>query len=378
MSSLPIVRGALRPFALGLARPMATAHGELVRREGFLVELEDASGHRGIGEATPLPSFGTESLAETRAALEAGLRALVAGAAPSEFARNLSEPAPCAAFALSIAAEDLVARRTGHSLAASLHAATSRPGAPLSRVSSQALVGGTTAEGVAQAAEAARRTGFAAFKLKLAVTPEAPDLARDLARVEALRAVVGPTARLRLDANEAWSREQAAEALAALARFEIEFVEQPLARADVAGLAALAQESPIPVAADEALQAGGWRRCLEWNAAPVWVLKPGAIGDVGRLLELVRSAQAAGIRLVWSNLIEGAVGRATARALAAATATPEEVHGLGTALLLSEDLIPASASKETEEDQVSEAPGLGPALAAAQFDAFPPAFEVTA
>ena len=49
-------------------------------------------------------------------------------------------------------------------------------------------------------------------------------------RVRAVRAAVGPDVRLRLDVNGAWDLETATERLDAIARFALEYVEQPLAR----------------------------------------------------------------------------------------------------------------------------------------------------
>ena len=80
--SLP--RALVRPFALPLRHPLATAHGPIDLRRGFLVELRDGQGQRGFGEATPLPEFGTEDLRACRAALwrelSEGLSHLASGA----------------------------------------------------------------------------------------------------------------------------------------------------------------------------------------------------------------------------------------------------------------------------------------------------------
>src|SRR5690606_18069536 len=80
---------------LPLKRPLVTAAGTLTAREGFLVFVDG-----GVGEAMPLPSSGTETLEECRAALEA--------------ARDLDEvQAPCARFALETALLDAEAKRRG-------------------------------------------------------------------------------------------------------------------------------------------------------------------------------------------------------------------------------------------------------------------------
>ena len=57
------------PFRIPLLQPFATARGLIEQREGWLVELRDAEGLCGFGEAAPLPGFGCESLADLRRAL---------------------------------------------------------------------------------------------------------------------------------------------------------------------------------------------------------------------------------------------------------------------------------------------------------------------
>ncbi len=365
-----IVRSALYPFELPLARPLATAHETIETRPGYLVELVDREGRRGFGEATPLPEFGSESLDACRVALEAMLRAWVEieddaardeGAAARVVAA--AQRTPCARAALEAAQLDLAARRMGLTLAAALCDRAGGAAAPLSRVRVQALVSGETPERVAANAGAALASGHRAFKLKLGVTPAAPSLDRDLDRVAALREVVGPAACLRVDANEAWSRTDAFAALEALAAFGIDFVEQPVARREIAVLRELAKAAPTAIAADESLIDGEMHeQCLKSRAAQVFVLKPALLGGFGAGIASARRAAEAGIRVVWSNLIDGAVGRAMPLALAAACSDENEVHGVGTAGHLAADLDGGRAPDRVVVDgsiRLASAPGLG-------------------
>ena len=97
----------------------------------------------------------------------------------------------------------------------------------------------------AQTAVAAVAAGFGTVKLKVG----ASDLEGDVASVAAVRDAVGDDTRLRLDANGAWTAEEAVEALAQLEQYDIEYVEEPVAGMDA--LAQVASQSPIPVAVDE-------------------------------------------------------------------------------------------------------------------------------
>ena len=74
---MSIVRASLTPFRLPMQWPLETARGVTRVREGLLVELRGRGELRGYGEAMPLPGFGLESLAESRAALASALPALL-------------------------------------------------------------------------------------------------------------------------------------------------------------------------------------------------------------------------------------------------------------------------------------------------------------
>lgn len=354
-------RAVIHPFTLPLKRPLATAHGRIRERLGWLVELEDEAGRRGFGEATPLPEFGTEDVASCGRALEEGLSALLrspsslsplesfaAGRRVEHAAALPGGEAPCARSAIEAARYDLAAKHAMRSLAAELRARAGLSGEAQTDVAVQALVGGVDPASVAKSARALKGLGFEAFKLKLSVSPDCRDLAFDLERVSALRAVVGSSARLRLDANEAWTREEAADALVALADFGIDYVEQPVRRDDLAGLERLSREGAIPVAADEALLGPGLAACLEARAASILIVKPAALGGLSNSMALWHRAQQEGLRVVWSTLIDGAVGRAACLALAAGLGPEAEVHGLGTADLLAADLAPVSITDQLD------------------------------
>lgn len=94
----------------------------------------------------------------------------------------------------------------------------------------------------------ARRRGFRIFKIKIGGAP----LATDLARVEAALAVTGPGA-LALDTNGVWEPATAADWLAALADYDLAWIEEPVSPLDYAGLAEIAGRFPVPIGTGENL-----------------------------------------------------------------------------------------------------------------------------
>ena len=93
-----------------------------------------------------------------------------------------------------------------------------------------------------------RLYGFGQCKVKVGV--EGVDDASLLQRV---RKILGSQFDIRLDANEAWQPEEVIEKMTPLLPFNITALEQPVPHAEVAGLAALRTELPVPIMLDESL-----------------------------------------------------------------------------------------------------------------------------
>jgi L-alanine-DL-glutamate epimerase-like enolase superfamily enzyme len=96
-------------------------------------------------------------------------------------------------------------------------------------------------------AKAAQAEGFAGYKLRVG----SADLADDVARVGMVRDAVGKSYTLMVDANQAWTRAQAVRASAALAEFDLLWLEEPIVAGDTEGLARLRRLGHVAIAAGE-------------------------------------------------------------------------------------------------------------------------------
>lgn len=343
----------MRPIATRLERrrlvfrrPVRTARGEFRARDTVLLELRDAGGVRGLGEASPWPGFGDDTLDATEVALRAALAQIETLDPMTEPLTMLGAVAalldahPVARAAVEGAVCDLAARRAGLSLAGWL-ARQAEPHArrpAVARVACGTLLLAHAPDALREEAAQARAAGCAAAKLKLGGVP----LDVDVARVRAARAGLGPGVRLRGDANGAWNRTEAAAALEALATFDLEYVEQPVAAEDLEGLAGLRGRSPVRVAADEAVAfEQGLHAVIDTRAADVVVLKPALLGGPLRALALAAVARAANLDVVFTHSLDGAVGAWHAVHCAAAWGETTAVHGLQTAGLFVADVGPA-------------------------------------
>lgn len=172
---------------------------------------------------------------------------------------------------------------------------------------------------------------------KIKVADPGSTLAEDAERIEAVRDAMGPDARLRVDANAAWSLEEALAALPVLDRAAggLEYAEQPCAALE--DLATLRRVLDIPIAADESVRrAEDPLRVVRAEAADVLVMKVQPLGGVQRCLEL---AEQAGLPVVVSSALESSVGLSAGLALAAALPELPHACGLATATLLTGDLV---------------------------------------
>ena len=186
----------------------------------------------------------------------------------------------------------------------------------------------------------ARFDGCRTAKVKVAERGQSLD--DDLARVAEVRRVMGPDARVRVDANGGWSVDDALWALDALSRHGLEYAEQPCATVEeLAALrVALARNGiDVPVAADESIRkAEDPLLVARLEAADLVVVKVAPLGGVRAALGVV---EACGLPAVVSSALDTSVGIRAGVALAAALPSLEHACGLGTVALLDGDVAAA-------------------------------------
>jgi o-succinylbenzoate synthase len=319
-------------------RPLASPRGTIVEREGLILSLSDSDGRVGQGEAAPISWIDDEQFGDAAAdlnrlgeALELG--SLVLDGDDAERATWLDRIASgfsaSARAALDAASLDLAARRTGKS-------AAQRLGAPaVAAVELNALVVEANPDDVSRAVRDRIAQGYRVVKLKVG----AGEPRLDIERARAARDALGDGVALRLDANAAWSFDHARETLQAIGPASLDYVEEPLADATAESLFRLREATGLRLAVDESLDRIGVESLLARRCCDVVVLKPMRVGGPTRTLELGRRLGVSGLRVVLTDAIETAVGRAAVVHAAAALAAlngPEAI-GLGGLELLAPD-----------------------------------------
>lgn len=299
------MRVTIHARTLRFGRPLTTAFGTIDRREILELEIEDGDGLRGRGEAAPLEAYDGVSTARALEALEAYRDVLEAGGeglAGGELldACRAVDDLPQALAAIDIALWDRAGRRAGRPVARLLSDDV------LDEVSVNATIGAADRAAAAAGAEAALRAGFRCVKLKVGIGDDA-------GRVAAVRAALGPEPLLRLDANGAWSVEEAVRAIETLAPAGLELVEEP-----VHGLAPLRElrgRVAVRIAMDETAAVPG---ALASGAADAVCLKLGRCGGISGLLACATLVRASGAEPYLASTFDGPLGVAAALHAAAA------------------------------------------------------------
>lgn len=303
-------------YRLPLAAPIALRHTTLTERNGFLVRLSE-NGIEGWGEAAPLEGFSRETEKETLGAL-----LIVRDSAVVDEAGLVEFPS-CVRFSLESALLDLRARRRGVTMAEAL-----RPH-PAPQLQLNALITSSGETAVADAIRCANE-GFQTLKVKVGRNT----LDQDIETIRAIRKSVPATITLRLDANQAWSFEEACAFAAGIDRKTIAFIEEPLA--DSLRLREFTDVTGMPVALDESLTGMTPEDLPDHAYARAIVLKPSIGGGLKWAARMAERARELGILPVVSNAFESGVGLRAHVALAAAFAPAPA--GFGTYRQLADDV----------------------------------------
>jgi o-succinylbenzoate synthase len=316
-----MMKTQLYRFTLPTVREIRLGKERLSDRSGFLLAYRDEFGNAGFGEAAPLPGFSTETLDDARKALHAFCST----------GEGKGDQVPASVrFAIDQAASELLAIQSDHLLHRVLD--TYAPDG----LAINALI--LTDEPLDRQIERIRKNGYRAVKLKVGGNPD-----DDLKRVQYVAAELGPDVKIRLDANRAWTYEEATRFVQNL-DVPIDYIEEPLQ--DSEELGRFVDETSAPIALDESLVDWSQDRIADAGFATAFILKPMLIGGMEDVRAMVELAERAGARVVFSGAFETSVGRRFSMALAAAFAG-SEVHGFDTARFLKSDLVTDSAGRSS-------------------------------
>ncbi len=323
---MKIISSRIYEYRLRLKQPIGPPDAPLNHRSGLLVRVASDTGYQGWGEASPLPGFSSETLADAQTQLVSVLRKIEDSCIPPDVIQlqgafdnwlGQYDLNPSARFAIEMSVLNLLATERGPLVADLLS-----PEFP-DTINVNGLITGTGQSAV-ERAKALCEQGYHTLKLKVgrATIPE------EIETVQSILSVLPDDIALRLDANRAWSPEQALQFARGVEGRPIEYIEEPLA--DPAGLKDFCSKTDLPVALDESTREIVREDLAEWKHIAAVVLKPTLLGGFERTAEFARAASDQGARVVISSTFESPVGIAALANFAAAYGTPDVAVGLET------------------------------------------------
>ena len=290
-------------FQVPLAEPLDSARDSIAGRLLAVLSL-DGGDAVGFGEAAPLPGYDVADAEMVLGGLEACIPVLERsdGSNQAELMARCSELTtfPQTLAAIDLALWDLAGKRAGAPVWRLL-GAQDPAGVPVN-----ATIGAVDRAGAASQASRALELGFGAVKVKVGVGDDA-------GRLAAIRAAAGREMLIRIDANGAWTIEQAIASLQALASTGLECCEEPVHGVD--SIARVAEATDVPISIDEtAVDPRTWTR----RACTAVCLKISRCGGISGVVRDTARARAAGYEVYLASTLDGPLGIAAAVHCAAA------------------------------------------------------------
>ncbi len=331
INSLEIFR-----YDLPLRRPVSITGQRMTVRSGLILEIKDGSGHAGFGEIAPLSGLHSENLDLAlqqllqlrpqflNTTVPAGLAKLDGG-----FDRWLGEfkLLPSVRFGVELAILNLLSTANGIALHQFLFGGLHHP---------FVNVNGLLAESgnlVEPEAKRMMREGYRAVKIKVGRQA----LEEEIEIVRLTRKLVGENVTIRLDANRAWSFDDAVSFGKAVAPYRVEYMEEPLK--DARNLPEFHKATGIAVALDESLVETPLQDIQFFPGLKAFVLKPDLLGGIENAAVLARAAFRQGVEPVFSATFQSGLGIWALAQLAAGLSSQDTAHGFDTYRWLEKDIL---------------------------------------
>lgn len=291
-SSPVLARVAARRLRLPLTRPYGLAFGAVEAFDTILVELE-AGGAYGMGECTVLNGYTDETI-DGAWSLARDLAAALPGKTAAEARALLDTLVADAPFAVS-------------AFGTALDMAQSYPllrlAAPI-RVPLLEILNATDEAGIEREVEAALAAGYATLKIKVGF-----DVAKDLAKVARVQRAARGRLKLRIDANQGYSREDGCRFAAEVAPDSVELFEQACDKDDWDAGVAVARAANVPIMLDESIYGlAEIERAADLRAAKFIKLKLMKLGSLDRLVQACLAVRRLGMVPVLGNGVATELG----------------------------------------------------------------------
>lgn len=345
----------IEPLDLELQAPLTVAYGSYPVLNYALLKIITDEGLVGLGEASPDPEVTGETQASVMAALHKAAAFLV-GSDPFDIEPVLTlcqekiPTYPAAVAAIDMALYDLVGQAL-HIPVYQLLGGKAQPGIALYPV-----IPMDEPQAMAGMSRMFVDMGLDTLKIKLGSHPDI-----DLLRLKEIRNSVGSSVKLRLDINQGWKDAGTAiQAIRALRGYTVEWVEQPVAASDLAGLAEVTAAVDIPIMADESCHTPADVLKIACQQAAdminIKLMKCGGLNQAAKMLAVAESAE---LPCILGSMGESSIGSAAGLHLVTARKGIIACELIGPLFINNDPAAGYQVDMATFQAVPSEKPGLG-------------------
>lgn len=301
-------------ISLPLRHPFKTALRTVNAVEDVAVRVLADTGEVGYGEAPPTAVITGDTIGSIECAVRDFIRPALLGMEVENLDGIMRRLNACilkntsAKAAVDMAVYDLFGQRFGAPIYQLLG------GARRSFETDITISVNPVEEMVADSLEAVRR-GYGILKIKVGKEGR-----KDVERMAAIRAAVGPGVALRLDANQGWEARQAVSIISAMESegLDVELVEQPVKAHDLNGMRYIRQRVRTPLLADEAVfSPEDAVRLIQAGAADLINIKLMKTGGIWQALKICDVAEIYGVECMIGCMLESRLSVAAAAHLCA-------------------------------------------------------------
>ncbi len=346
---------ALKHISIPLKKPFKTALRTVETAENTVIMVTTEDGLVGFGEAPPTAAITGDTNESIIAVIKNKIVKKLIGRDVEKLENVLniiqtsSERNFSAKAAVDMAIYDLICQRYKIPLYKFL-------GGYRNQVETDLTISLNEPEEMRQDSIAAVAQGFKTLKLKVGKNTE-----KDIQRIRMVRRAVGDTVKLRLDANQGWSPEEAIHVIKTIEDLDlnVELVEQPVKAIDIVGLKMVTDNVAIPIMADESMfSPADAIKILQMRAADLVNIKLMKCGGIYNALKIVAIAETYGVECMLGSMVESKVSLTAAAHLAAAKKNITRVD-LDAAIFLAEDPVIGGFKKQIPIFALTDVPGLG-------------------
>ena len=325
-------------------------------RPHAIVRIRTENGTVGYGEVSPSPAFMGETGYTAELAISKYLAPAVCGKSIFDLdtIHTTMESAIYGNYAAKSAIDIALYDCMGKSLGVPVYKLLGgkvRDKAPLSWVVGMQDINGSIAE-----ARQYRDMGYKVIKIKVGNDPQ-----KDYAVVKGIREALGDQAVLRLDANQGYDYRTALDIFSRLEEFNLESIEQPVRRWDIAGMKYVRSRLKTPVMADESVSTlHDVHTIIHEQAADIVNLKVGKVGGLHISQKIAASLEIAGMTATAGSNLEVGIGSAASVHFVLSSPVLTLPHDMMIGGPLHEyDLIHSGLTVADGFVSCSDAPGLG-------------------